>query len=190
MNNLAGRLKEGDKAAFKHFYESFFLRLERFACQYVIDRHVANDLVQNVFVILWEKRESLREDASLANFLFTLTRNQCLNYLNHVKIEKRYLQETQEKNEREFRLNKCALEFFDYDSLQEKELRNMIQKAIEELPEVNRGVFLMNRKEGFTYNEIASKLNISAKTVEKRMSKALALLRISLKEYYFLIFFL
>ena len=190
MNNLAVKLRGGDKAAFKHLYESFFLRLERFACQYVIDRHVANDLVQNVFVILWEKRESLREDASLANFLFTLTRNQCLNYLNHVKIEKRYLQETQEKNEREFRLNKCALEFFDYDSLQEKELRNMIQKAIEELPEVNRGVFLMNRKEGFTYNEIASKLNISAKTVEKRMSKALALLRISLKEYYFLIFFL
>ncbi len=189
-DNLSARLKSGDKAAFRHYYEKYFLMLERFALQYVNDHSVANDLVQNVFVTLWGKREFVREDKNLINYLFTLTRNQCLNYLNHEKIEKRYQQETQEQSEREFRLNKCALEFFDYDRLQEKELKAMIQKAIEELPETSREVFLMNRKNGYTYGEIAGKLNISQKTVEKRMSKALALLRISLKDYYFLIFLL
>ncbi|MCK9304607.1 MAG: RNA polymerase sigma-70 factor [Bacteroidales bacterium] len=188
--NLAKQIKFGDKNAFRQLYEAYFLKLEHFAVQYVIDFYAANDLVQNVFVILWEKRASIREDAGLIGYLYTMTRNHCLNYLNHKKTEKKYQQEIQEKNEREWRLNKCALEFFDYERLQENELRTIINKAIEELPETSREVFLMNRKGGLTYGEIAQKLNISDKTVEKRMSKALALLRISLKEYYFLIFFL
>lgn len=188
--NIAKQIKLGDKNAFRQLYEAYFLKLEHFAVQYVTDFYTANDLVQNVFVVLWEKRTSIREDAGLIGYLYTLTRNQCLNYLNHKTIEKRYQQETQVKNEREWRLNKCALEFFDYDRLQENELRCLIQKAIEELPEANREVFLMNRKGGLTYEKIAQRLKVSDKTVEKRMSKALALLKISLKDYYFLIFFL
>lgn len=184
------QLKQGDRSVFEQIFYAYFATIERFAREYVVHQHVANDMAQNTFLSLWEKRESLRNDTNLKNYLITLTRNQCLNHLNHAKIEKRYIQSTQEKYEREFRLNSSALERFNFDKLQNKELEETIHKAINDLPEETRSVFLMSRVDGFTYQEIAEKHNISLKAVEKRMSKALTILRINLKGYYFLIFFI
>jgi RNA polymerase sigma-70 factor, ECF subfamily len=184
------QLKQGDRSVFEQIFYAYFAAIERFAREYVVHQHVANDMAQNTFLSLWEKRESLRDDTNLKNYLITLTRNQCLNHLNHAKIEKRYIQSTQEKYEREFRLNTSALERFNFDKLQSKELEETIHKAIDDLPEEARSVFLMSRVDGFTYQEIAEKHNISLKAVEKRMSKALTILRGNLKNYYFLVFFI
>ncbi len=179
----------GNIDAFEKVYKAYFNGLERFAQAYVKDRDDANDIVQSVFLTLWEKRETLAPNTNLTNFLITLTKNQCLNFLNHLKARTNYLF-SQERSWKEIQLNYYALERFNANKLIFTELEGSIQKAIDSLPGQASEIFKMSRFEGFKYAEIADKLGISIKTVEKKMSIALEFLREALKGYYLLVLFL
>ncbi|WP_430812886.1 MULTISPECIES: RNA polymerase sigma-70 factor [unclassified Carboxylicivirga] len=173
-------LKKGDKKSFEAIYLEYFDMLFHLSLGYTDDREVAHGIVQDTFVKLWERRHQLNPGTNLRNFLYTITKNNCLNYLRQQEIivrnhrdylvpELRYKQES-------------LLDFADsFDDAQY--LMKSVEQAIAKLPEHIRHTFLLSRYEDLTYAQIAEKLNLSPKTVEARMSKALKILRQELKEY-------
>lgn len=130
------------------------------------DTKVSEDLAQDVFLQLWESRESVRNE-TIRPFLFTIARNDFLKSTRRAKYDLRFKSgwfETLDNESPEF-------------ITEMKEFDDRLQKAIASLPEKCRVVYLMSRMDDLTYNDIASNLGVSVKAVEKQMSKALSLLR-------------
>jgi RNA polymerase sigma-70 factor (ECF subfamily) len=161
--------------SFELLFKSHFKGLCQFAVTYVKDSEVARELVQDAFVSLWLKRDTIDLDKQVRTYLSTTVRNKCLNYL---RDNKRFSKELLEIEN--------LTEFFSFDQpdhLVQSDLLNQIDHAISELPEKCREIFKLNRNENLKYQQIADQLGISVKTVETQMSKALAHLRIRLSEY-------
>lgn len=172
-------LRKGEKNAFESVYIEFFGVLYHLCLQYLHDEKTAEEIVQDTFLKLWEIRESLNDQSNIRNFLYTITKNNCLNSLRNQKISLLY-----QKNMKylEMQFNYEAMEKLG-NYIQFEELRNTIEDAILKLPEDVADTFRLSRFEEFSYREIAEKQNISVKTVEARISKALRILRIELKDY-------
>lgn len=177
-------IQAGNIKTFEEVFINYCTYLEKFAEGYVLNREEANDIVQSVFLTFWERKEKLKVDTNLNNYLITLTKNQCLNYLKHLKVEQNYLQ-SQISNVNALLLNYYALERLNENKLIFDELSTTIQKVIDSLPKQCREIFIMSRFENMKYHEIADKFSVSVKTVEKKMSISLKILRIALKDYYF-----
>jgi RNA polymerase sigma-70 factor (ECF subfamily) len=158
------RVAQGDEKAFKMLFDYYYKHLVIFAIRYVDDKDLSESIVQNVFVKLWEKREALQID-SVHAYLITAVRNQCQNELKHQKIVRAY-----EKN---FIPNEWMAETVYPD----EEVMARINQVIDQMPEQRRKIFKMNRLDGMRYKEIADKLEISPKTVEVQIGKALKYLR-------------
>ncbi len=178
-------LQKGDKRSFEKVFLEFSDVLYHLSLQYVQKEEIAEEMVQDAFVKLWDIRENINDNKNLKNFLYTITKNNCLNYL---RSQKTILQTKHDLKYIEMQLNYDALNLLASDNLEFEELQNKIETAINKLPEDIQTVFIMSRFEDLKYKEIANKLNISQKTVEARMSKALALLRTDLKDYLFYIY--
>ncbi|MFH1161388.1 MAG: RNA polymerase sigma-70 factor [bacterium] len=164
-----------DKAGFESLFNQEFKGLVLFAIQYVKDYEAAREIVQEAFISLWDRREQIDLTKQVKSYLSTTVRNRALNYLrDKKKFDSRLL--TLE--------NLYPLASYQQpDKLVERELRDQIDRAIGELPEKCREVFLLSRTEHLKYQEIADRLQISVKTVETQMSKALQHLRSRLREY-------
>lgn len=167
---------------FDKIYVRFFPRMHRFAKEYVLLDEDAENIVQDVFMVLWEKRDSLEIQISLSSYLFSLVKNRCLDYLRHKVIAEQYEQELHAKLR--------SLENLNYAFTSEEELEKMFFSAIEKLPQRCREIFLKSRLEGKKYREIAEEMNLSVNTVENQMALALKKLRVELKEYLPLLLFL
>ncbi|MCD4773395.1 MAG: RNA polymerase sigma-70 factor [Bacteroidales bacterium] len=164
-----------DETSFEELFRKHFNGLCFFAQNYVKDFDMAKEIVQESFINLWEKRQSIDISKSVKSYLTTSIRNKCLNYLRDTK-----------KFNTEIILSDVLFQEVDFeqsDKLIEKELNNKINNAIDDLPEKCKEIFQLNRFENLKYKEIAVKLNISIKTVETQMSKALKHLRKKLKDY-------
>lgn len=183
--NIIKDIQEGNIKTFEEVFINYSPFLNKFAEGYVNNKDDASDIVQSVFLSVWERKEKLKEDTNLNNYLITLTKNQCLNYIKHLKAKQTYLQ-NQGYNINELLLNYYALEQLNEDKLIFDELSQSIEKAINSLPDQCREIFVMSRFENMKYQEIADKLCISVKTVEKKMSISLGILRVALKDYYLL----
>lgn len=164
-----------DKEAFETLFRNEYKGLCFFAVKYVKDLETAKEIVQDSFISLWEKRASVDVTRSVKSYLTTSVHNRCHNYL---------------RDNRKFNKNLLQIEDLlevshqpDTDALVVQELHQTIQKAIAELPEKCREIFLLSRYENLKYQEIAEKLNISVKTVEAQMSKALQHMREKLAGY-------
>ena len=164
-----------DKTIFEQLFKEEFKGLVLFSIQYVKDYEAAREIVQEAFIGLWDKRNRIDPSRQVKSYLSTTVRNRSLNYLrDNKKFDSRLL--TQE--------NLYPLASYEQaDRLVEKELQERIREAISELPERCREVFLLSRNEHLKYQVIADQLQISVKTVETQMSKALHHLRIRLREY-------
>lgn len=136
---------------------------------------MAKEITQEAFISLWEKRESIDLSKPVKTYLSTTVRNKCLNWLRDNK-----------------KFNKGILDiegllsdktYVQPDRLVEGEIRDRIRKAIDELPEKCREIFILNRQENLKYQEIATRLELSVKTVETQMSKALQHMRNRLSEF-------
>lgn len=178
-------IRAGNIKTFEEVFVNYYPFLQKFAEGYVSNKDEASDIVQSVFLSFWERKEKLKEDTNLNNYLITLTKNQCLNYIKHLKAKQTYLQ-NQSYNVNELLLNYYALEKLNENKLILNELSAMIESAINSLPEQCKEIFRMSRFENMKYHEIAEKLSISVKTVEKKMSISLEILRTVLKDYLFL----
>jgi len=149
--------------------------LSFFALEYVKDHDIAREIVQDAFAKLWEKRDTIKLEKSPKSYLGTSVRNRCLNYLrDHKKFDRSIL---------EFEGLGDGHDYEEHDHLVAEELRNRIEEATNELPDKCRQVFLKNRVEHMKYKEIADELDISVKTVEAQMSKALRIMRDKLSEF-------
>jgi len=161
---------------FEDLFKSHFKGLTVFATRYVKDIDVAKELVQDAFVTLWEKRDTIDTSKSVKSYLTTIIYNKCLNYLrDHQKFNRNLLlAENLLENPDELNAD---------DELFSNELGDKINKVLYSLPEKCKEVFILSRYENMKYYEIAQKLGISTKTVEAQISKALKIFREQLQDY-------
>ena len=171
---LFDRIKRGDEKAFEMLFNKYYGHLCLFAARIINDDVTAEEIVQDLFVKLWEKREQLFIETSLKNYLFRSVKNLCLNFIQHNKTKIRHA---------EIVLSEVENNFTDDDSYPEIDLAFKIEESINSLPEKRKEIFRLSRQEGLKYHEIAQKLNISVKTVETQMSLAIKTLRDKLKKY-------
>lgn len=180
-SELLTRLLEGERQAFDEIFTRYYTSLCAYANLYVRQTEVAENIVQDLMLWLWENRLELQIRGALSHYLFTSTKNRCLTYLSREAL-------------RSNRLSDLRVDVADTfgvpDFYQLEELRQNIRRAVEELPEPYREAFEMNRFENRTYKEIAEELGISAKTVDYRIQQSLKILRVKLKDYLPLILFL
>lgn len=170
--------------AFEQLFRVHYPRLCAFALTFLNDREEAEEIVQTMFCKLWEQRQDLDINISVQAYLFRAVRNACLNQIKKTHIRDAYKAMNLENinNNPEFQPDRTT----------EKELHRRIEKAIADLPEQCRLIFKLSRFEELKYKEIAEQLNISIKTVENQMGKALKKLRWDLADFLtllFLIFF-
>lgn len=166
----------GNKAAFERFFKTYYQSLLRYAYVMLRDKEVSEEMVQQVFYKLWEKRMNLKIHTSGKAFLYRAVQNECLNYLKHEKHKFAHQKHSLIMQDHMYR-EKAS------DHLILTELQTRLQKAMNELPEQCRNIFYMNRIEELKYREIADELGLSVKTVEAQISKALKILRKKLVDY-------
>jgi len=166
---------ESDENAFKELFHHFFQPLCFFAYRYIPNKETCEDLVQDVFFKIWKNRKKIHIETSARNFLITTVRNNCIDYIRKRELEENY------------RLHHEKYIIEDDTSINNlysfTELKNLIDNAIEKLPPTIKEVFILNRFEGLSYSQIASKYNVSLKSIEAYISKALKFLRTELKDY-------
>ncbi|MCE4567044.1 RNA polymerase sigma-70 factor [Maribellus sp. CM-23] len=176
-----------NKNSFKKLFNSYYRPLCHLGRHYLGDEDEAKTVVQEAFVKLWEVRHELESGSNIQNYLFTLVKNNCLNILKRRQILLKHHEKIREK---ELRYQYESLNRISDDYLEFKELKEKIDAAIKNLPEHLRVVFELSRFKDMKNREIALELEISQKTVEARITKALKILREELKDYLPLIMIL
>ena len=179
LNSLILSLKKGEKSAFEEIYADFFGVIYHLSYQYLKDTKISEEIVQDTFMKLWDIRETLNEQFNIRNFLYTITKNNCLNYLRN---QKTILKHQENLKYLEMQFNYEALDKLG-SYIEFEELRSKIDQAITALPDDLRETFLLSRFDELSYKEIAQKLSVSVKTVEARMTKSLKILRHELADY-------
>jgi RNA polymerase sigma-70 factor (ECF subfamily) len=167
-------IRNGDKHAFESVFKTYYKILCSYANQIIADSDNSEEIVQEMFFQLWQKKEFLFIETSLKSYLFRAVHNSCLNYIKHNKIKLAYSSSYLHQNE---------TSGSQYLLDESEELRVLIGKAVEKLPPERKKVFMMIRYEERKYQEVADILGISVKTVENQMGKAMQFLREALKGY-------
>jgi len=168
-------LKNGNKLIFEEVYRDYYVPLCYYCLRYVETLEDSEEIVQDLFVKIWEKRDSMEINTSLKAYLYRSVQNYALNFLSKKKTQERYMMIQSRQLNDDFGIEK--------NELVEEELRVLLKHAILQLPDKRRRIFELSRFEGMKYSRIAEKLSISVKTVESQMTKALKYLRVVLKDY-------
>jgi len=161
-------IKSGSESSFEKLFEQYYRLLSIFAFKYLNDLETSKEIVQDLFVHLYENRRKITITTSLRSYLYQSVRNRCLNHLRLEQIKKAHLEQIARTSDPTEDLEA---------SIRETELEHRIFLIIRELPERCRDIFTMSRVQGIKNNEIASQLNISIRTVETQISNALKALR-------------
>lgn len=161
-------VRQGDRAAFDTVFRANYGLLVGVAESLVRSRAVAEELVQDVMLILWQKHEALAVDESLRAYLYRATRNRALNHLRHERVKKKAAPLMAEPP---------SVPATGPANLAAQEIAAAVKEAMTHLPDRCREVFELSRAQNLKYTEIASTLGISVKTVEAQMGKALRILR-------------
>jgi RNA polymerase sigma-70 factor (ECF subfamily) len=164
-----------DLQSFEVLFRQYYQMLCSYAYRFVNDTDTAEEIVQELFYKLWEKRSELHINTSVKSYLFSAVHNRCLKFIEHRNVETKYrnyflLRETEVENELQYNSNVS-------------ELQGIIDHTLNSLPDRCSRIFRLNRFEGLKYHEIAELLSISIKTVEANMGKALKMLRKNLRGY-------
>jgi len=179
---LVDRLIDGDQTAFELLFHFYYSGLVTFARQIVLDVDEAEEIVQYLFVQLWSNRKKIRESSSLKNYFFVSVRNRAFNFLKRQQIRENVLQELKQMVETDL--------LYSPDLFVVSELQEQIKRAYKKLPERTLEIFLLSRIDGYSNDEIAKQLNLSKRTVETQISRALRILRNELKEFIFILIIL
>lgn len=170
---LFSQVKAGNAEAFEQIFKNHYNDLARFCFSLVRDETVAEEITQEVFIYLWEKKEQIEISSSLKSYLYSAIKNKSINYIKYDLPKQRILMDLSDT---------FISSSHDYQEPGEvKRLKKKIQWAINQLPEKCKQIFLLSRYGGLTYQEIAEELDLSVKTVENQMSIALKKLRESLE---------
>ncbi|WP_287565032.1 RNA polymerase sigma-70 factor [Parabacteroides sp.] len=163
-----------DERSFRQLFELYYPALCVYAKRFIEEKETREDIVQDVFLSIWENRKNISVQVSVKNYLLTCVKNHCLNYLR---------QHTTESVEDLFIKNIPIYAENNDDFYMLTELRELLAKSISKLPEEYRHVFELNRFEGKNYREIAESMDISTRTVERYKNKAIEILKKDLKDY-------
>jgi len=174
------RLAEGDQSALTGIYQQFWQPLFLSAYNVIKDKKACEDIIQEIFLQLWLKRESLNVRESLKGYLLAATRYQVFRYIRNTPVRSELYIHLEER---------MAAPSADLSLLQ-KDLSRQIEKVVGDLPEKCQQIYRLSREELLSHKEIAERLNISTKTVENQLTIALRRLRLSLGEWSFIIVFL
>jgi len=179
---LVEKLKKSDKSAFSVIFTNYYADLVRFSFRFTKNPDVSEELVQDVFVKLWENRSKLFIQSSIKSYLLKSVQNRSLDWLRHKNIKQKYASSV---------LGNTVLSDNETENfVLHSELESNLEKALSNIPVQYAEVFRMSRFEFLNHSEIAEKLEVSVRTVEVRISKALLCLRDELKDYLVLWFLL
>ncbi len=171
--NLLKQLKKGNTKAYSFLADLYYTKLCGYASNLARDDFKSEDIVQNVFVRIWQQREDLNPKISIKNYLYRSVYNEFIDqYRKEMAIstlEKKYIEGVDALVEIE-------------DDKEDKRILSLIEQEIEQLPAKCKETFVLSKKEGLTYVEIAEYQNVSVNTVEKQMVKAFSILRKKVKE--------
>lgn len=178
------------RTEFENIYVAHYSRMKRFAQEYVIREEDAENIVQDVFLDLWEQNLLLLSHTNLFAYLFTAVKNRCIDFLRHKTIVQKTTDKLQDDYMKALQIKFQSLEAFDEQLFSEPDIETVIQNAIESLPQKCREIFILNKIEGKKQKIIAQELNISINTVESQMAIAYKKLKEVLKDYVPLLTFL
>lgn len=171
------KFKISGKEDFEALFRQHYSVLCSYANKFIDDIDASEEIVQDLFCNLWNNREKL-EISSIKSYLFRAVRNSCFNLIKHINIREEY----KTFNESEIKLDEDKID----DNIDASELEVKIRETIELMPPERKKVFIMSRFEGLKYKEIAERQNISIKTVENQMGKAIKFLKEQLSDYLIL----
>lgn len=163
-------IQKDDRIAFYNLYERYCRRLHGFVLRYIKQREDAEEIVQEVFVKIWESRNKIDVYSSFESFLFTIAYNTTISLLRKRTNEAKYLEHLKSLQQPE---NSPDL----IDEIHYNELNNRVQTLLNELTPRQKEIFQLSREDGLTHDEIAKKLDISVNTVKKHMGNTLAFLK-------------
>ena len=175
-------IKTGGKGAFEEVYDRYWAPMYVHAFKMLKDEDEAKDTIQELFAHLWARRQELELQSSLKGYLYTALRNRILNIFESRKVRGNYIES-------------LALYFEEHhlvteERFREKELENIIEREIANLPEKMRTVFELSRKQHLSHKEIALELQISDKTVKKQINNAIRILKLKISYLFILLLFL
>lgn len=173
MQDLPG--KWNTETGFETLFKALYAPLHRYASGLIADDMQAEELVQDVFLKLWQQKDQIQIASNVQAYLYRAVHNHAMNMLHHEKVKAKY----------QAYMKTRTAQYADSPSktLDAKELKEQISRAMDKIPEKCRAIFFLSRQESLSYRAIADQLGISIKTVENQMSKALKILRVELSDY-------
>jgi len=177
-NELVDNLRYGDLVAFDLIFEKYGDKLFGFALTYLKSREETEELVQNVFLKIWENRKNLKKKSSLKSYLFTIAYHNMCRLFREKQIHEKFTKEILASGNRTVNLE---------EQLEYKSTLEQVNRLIERLPEKQKIIFLKSRKEGKSNKEIADEMNLAPGTVDNQISAAIKFLRKNLSEGSFAI---
>lgn len=172
---LITQIRKGDIKAFEQLFRQYYSPLCWYAASIVGDWETAEEIVEELFYTIWKEKEKLNIFHSVKKYLYTVTCNRCLH---HQKLMQRDEELQQDMSQA------TPVYTTPEDRMEFEELQKVVNRCLKKMPERQRIIFLLHRDKGLKYAEIASRLNLSVKTVESNMTKALAILRTEIETYY------
>lgn len=167
------RISRGDTSAYEYIYKNYYAPLIGFANRFFPEE--AHEIVQDTLLKIWENREQLGEIQSLKSYLFRAVRNTCINHLKRQELLRKY------QTEAAVRLKEIELDFSD--NSYEEDKQEALKKALDEIPEQRRKIFLLSYIEGYKAKEIAEQYNISERTVHTHVYNAMRFLKTKFSQY-------
>lgn len=167
--NLASRIKQDDKKAFQELFEKYAPRIYNFSFSYLKNEDDTEELVQNVFLKIWEKRDLLNTSQNIKAFIFKIAVNTIYDFIRRKNIESAFLDYA--------RLNYTTNENYTWHSVIFEEMQQNLNTLLAQMPEQQQKIFRLSKLEGLSNDEIAIKMNLSKRTVENHLYRALTFLK-------------
>ena len=170
---LIEQVKSGDVNAFDKLFNTYSQKLYGFALRYLKSEADAEEVVQELFLYIWQNRKELRKDTNLQSYFFTIAYNLIKKHFRKRGYHQQFLNDSASESNR--------MDTASYESVEYKSVLEQIDKVIENLPSRRKEIFTKSRKEGMSSNDIAAELGLSRGTVDNQISEALKYIRAQLK---------
>ncbi|HEX2970183.1 MAG TPA: RNA polymerase sigma-70 factor [Bacteroidales bacterium] len=189
-NELIKKLHDGEEDAFEYVFKLHFKKLFLYADRFVKDKTVSEEIVEDFFCSLWENCSKISIETTISSYLFRSIHNRCMNHLRSIRVRQEYIKKQGVLEDSQV-FEKISPDYPD-KLLIYSEMEDRLRDTINLLPEKCRKIFLMNREEDMTYEEISEKLGVSVNTVKTQIMRALKKIRLHMKEFIVesMIFFL
>lgn len=171
---LFSRIKKNDKMSFEILFKQYYSNLCYFATHFTKDRDAAEDIVQEFFTYLWQRRRFITISSSFKSYVYQSIRNRSINYIKKVSSQSEFQEKFDQLTNSNYNISDFHLEY---------SLKKSIEKSIEQMPVKQKQIYLLSKQNGMKNSEIATQLDVSIKTVEAYITKSYKDLRHALKDF-------